>query len=167
MVVTSQLLRWLLPAHAHRKGNGWHLPLGRREHVHTQSPPRRLQSSKGQDASQQSLRHGVPGDLAAELGGRQGAVRLSFPLSHFSLPDQVSLHLEGSEGSGSMKFLTISVSLLTWTESLQGCSTLGHLATPPRGSLSGLFGVVTLLANSFLMPVEFTFSPKIFGRYSL
>lgn len=167
MVVTSQLLRWLLPAHAHRKGNGWHLPLGRREHVHTQSPPHRLQSSKGQDASQQSLRHGVPGDLAAELGGWQGAVRLSFPLSHFSLPDQVSLHLEGSEGSSSMKFLTISVSLLTWTESLQGCSTLGHLATPPRGSLSGLFGVVTLLANSFLMPVEFTFSPKIFGRYSL
>lgn len=124
---------------------------GRREHVHTKISHRLLQSSKGQDASQQSLRHGVPDDLAARFGGRQRAVWLSFPLGHLSLPDQVSLHLEGSKGSDSMKFLTISVSFVTWTESPQGCSTFGHLATPPRGSFSGLFRMVTLSFSKFFL----------------
>lgn len=50
-----------------------------------------------------------------------------------------------------MKFLNISVSFVTWTESPQGCPTLGHLATPPRGSLSGLFSVVTLSFSEFFL----------------
>lgn len=48
------------------------------------------ESSKGQDASPQSLRHGLPGDLAAEFGDQQRAVQLSFP------------HLECSKGNESI-----------------------------------------------------------------